>query len=224
MHFITHPLSHCCVLSMHPFIHLSLHHSYPSLSSPSHFLSLLSLQEHSDLSSASTCWYPYEELHHPQSSSSTATTGPQPHAGHAPPGQLPGPATVEAKRRPVGDAAPPLGALPPVTAGDGAVFKVTDVNESPWKQHGEINQLGFVGGGEKLNTRPTENSDLNVTLIWRWRPWWWRWLTISKGHTHIYCTHFYMSSVCWGWVLKNYPTGQIILQQNFLGPFSICVE
>ncbi|XP_045925242.1 pleckstrin homology domain-containing family A member 1 isoform X1 [Micropterus dolomieu] len=121
--------------------------------------------EHNDLSSASTCWYPYEELHHPQSSSSTATAGPQPHAGHAPPGQLPGPATVEAKRRPVGDAAPPLGALPPVTAGDGAVFKVTEVNESPWKQHGEINQLGFVGGGEKLNTRPAENSDLNVTLI-----------------------------------------------------------
>ncbi|KAM9336705.1 pleckstrin homology domain-containing family A member 1-like [Symphorus nematophorus] len=121
--------------------------------------------------SSSTFYYPLDqELHYPQSSSGAAPAGAQPHAGHAPPGQLPGPAAVEAERRPVRDDAPPFGALPPVTAGDGAVFKVMEEEEngSPWKRHSEIARLGFGGGGgsgEELNSRTTENSDMQMTLI-----------------------------------------------------------
>ncbi|XP_036937511.1 pleckstrin homology domain-containing family A member 1 isoform X1 [Acanthopagrus latus] len=118
--------------------------------------------------SSSTFYYPLDqELHYPQSSSSATSSGPQPHTGHAPPGQLPGPASVEAERRPVRDDAPPIGALPPVAAGDGAVFKVTEEIESPWKRRSEIARLGFVDGdgGEQLNSRPTENSDLQMTMI-----------------------------------------------------------
>ncbi|XP_044034545.1 pleckstrin homology domain-containing family A member 1 isoform X3 [Siniperca chuatsi] len=117
--------------------------------------------------SSSTFYYPFEEIHHPQSSSSTAPSGPQPHTGYAPPGQLPGPASVEAEWRPVRDDTPPFGTVPPVAAGDGAVFKVTEENESQWKRRGEITRLGFVGsgGGEELNSRATENSDLKMTLI-----------------------------------------------------------
>lgn len=76
---------------------------------------------------------------------------------------------MEAERRPVGDDAPPVGALPPVAAGDGAVFEVTedDGHESPWKRRSKIAELGLVGsgGGEELNSRTTENSDIQMTLI-----------------------------------------------------------
>lgn len=172
---IMHPLSHPRVLSMQPLIHPSVHHSQPSFSSASHllFLFLLSPQERSDPSSpsptpSSTFYYQiHQELHQPQSSSSTASAGPQPHAGHAPPGQLPGPASLEAERRPVHDDAPPSGTLPPVAAGDGPVFKVMEENKSPWKRRREIARLGLVGsrGGDELNSCPTENSDLQITLI-----------------------------------------------------------
>ncbi|TMS21824.1 Pleckstrin homology domain-containing family A member 1, partial [Larimichthys crocea] len=99
--------------------------------------------DHSPTSS-STFYYPFDE-EHPQSSSGTASAGPEPHAGHPQPRQLPGPAPVEAERRPVGDDAPPVGALPPVAAGDGAVFEVTedDGHESPWKRRSKIAELGL---------------------------------------------------------------------------------
>lgn len=173
LHFfcIHHPSIESSLCSVHAPIHPSIIRNLLfCLSLP---LRLLSLQERSDYSSpsptsSSTFYYPLDpELHHPQSSSSTASAGPQPHTGHAPPGQLPGPAPVEAEWRPVRDDAPPLGALPPVTAGDGAVFQVVEENESPWKRRSEIARLGFVdsGGGEELKSRTTENSDLQMTLI-----------------------------------------------------------
>lgn len=154
--------------SLHPSVIHNRLSLLPLTSSPPS-----SLQERSDHSSpsptsSSTFYYPLDqELHYPQSSSSATSAGPQPHAGHAPPGQLPGSASVEAERRPVRDDAPPFGALPPVAAGDGAVFKVTEEIESPWKRRSEIARLGFVDGdgGEQLNSRPTENSDLHMTLI-----------------------------------------------------------
>ncbi len=175
LHFssIHHPSIESSLCSLYASIHPSIIHNH--FSSASHFLFplLLSLQERSDHSSpsptsSSTFYYPLDlELQHPQSSSSTASAGPQPHTGHAPPGQLPGPASVEAEWRPVSDDAPPFGALPSVAAGDGAVFKVMEENESPWKRRSEIARLGFVdsGGGEELKSRTTENSDLQMTLI-----------------------------------------------------------
>lgn len=114
--------------------------------------------------SSSIFYYPLEpELQFPQSSSSAASADPQPHTGHAPAGQLHGPASMAA----VCDDAPPFGALPPVAAGDGAVFKVTEEDESPWKRRSEIARLGFVGSGdgEELDSRTTENSDLQMTLM-----------------------------------------------------------
>ncbi|KAL7371717.1 hypothetical protein ABVT39_004003 [Epinephelus coioides] len=125
--------------------------------------------ERSELSSPSpisysTFYYPCdEEPHHPQSSSE----GPQLHSGHAPPGQLPGLAPVEAERRSVGDDAPAAGTLTPVAAGDGAVFEVTELDKSPWKRRSEIARLGLVDGDgeEELNSRTTENSDMQITLI-----------------------------------------------------------
>ncbi len=67
----------------------------------------------------------------------------------------------------VSDDAPPFGALPPVAAGDGAVFKVTEEEESPGKRRSEVARLGFVGSGdgEELDSRTTENSDLQMTLM-----------------------------------------------------------
>ncbi|XP_029312101.1 pleckstrin homology domain-containing family A member 1 isoform X1 [Cottoperca gobio] len=128
--------------------------------------------EHSDYSppspTSSTFYYPFEpELQPPQSSSGTASAGPQLHSGHAPPGQLPGPAPVEAEWRPACDDALTFGALPPVAAGDGAVVEVAEEEESPWKRRSEIARLGFVGsgGGEELNSRTTKTSDLQMTLI-----------------------------------------------------------
>lgn len=118
--------------------------------------------------SSSTFYYPVEEeLHYPQSSSGAPSAGPQLHTGHAPPGQLPGSAPVEAERRPDRDGAPAFGALPPVAAGDGAVVEVTEENGSPWKRRSEMARLGFVGsgGGQELNSRTTEKSDLQMTLI-----------------------------------------------------------
>ncbi|XP_039644657.1 pleckstrin homology domain-containing family A member 1-like isoform X1 [Perca fluviatilis] len=133
-------------------------------------------KERSDHSSSSptsysTFYYPCgPEPHHPQSSSVGATARPQLHAGHAPPGQLRGPAPVEAKRRPDRDDASPVGALPPVAAGDAALFQITeedDDDESPWKQHSEMAQWGFAGsrGGDQLNSQTTENTDRQITLI-----------------------------------------------------------
>ncbi|KAI3365523.1 hypothetical protein L3Q82_010134 [Scortum barcoo] len=131
--------------------------------------------DHSDYSSpsptsSSTFYYPLKPELQPPQSPSAASAGPQPHAGHAPPGQLPGPAPVEAERRPVCDDAPPSGTLPPVAAGDGAVLKVMEEeNQSLWKRRSEVARMGFVdwrrrrGGAEK--SRTTENSDLQITLI-----------------------------------------------------------
>ncbi|XP_070708460.1 pleckstrin homology domain-containing family A member 1-like isoform X1 [Pempheris klunzingeri] len=116
--------------------------------------------------SCSTFYYPLDQdLYRPQSSSSAPPTGPQPDPGHAPPGQLSGAASVEAEWRPVRDDAPPFGALPPVAAGDGAVLKVTEENESPWKRRSEIARMGLDGDGEEQNSRTTDSSDLQMTLI-----------------------------------------------------------
>ncbi|XP_069373650.1 pleckstrin homology domain-containing family A member 1 isoform X2 [Paralichthys olivaceus] len=117
--------------------------------------------------SSSTFYYPLEqELHYPQSSSRRSSEGSQPHAGHAPAGQLPGPASVEAERSPVRDGAPPSGTLPPVTAGDGAVVKVTE-DQSPWKRRSEMGGVELVGsrGEEELNCCTPEKSDPQITLI-----------------------------------------------------------
>lgn len=72
---------------------------------------------------------------------------------------------MEAEWRPVCDDARPLGALPTVAAGDGAVLKVTN-NDMLLP---EFAQLRFVsgggGGGEEMNLHTTEKSDLQVTII-----------------------------------------------------------
>ncbi|XP_078134814.1 pleckstrin homology domain-containing family A member 1-like isoform X2 [Sander vitreus] len=118
--------------------------------------------------SSSTFYYPSgPEPHHPQCSSIGASARPQLHAGHAPPGQLRGPAPVEAEQRPDRVDAPPFGALPPVAAGDAALFQITEEDDSPWKQHSEMARRGFAGsrGGEELNSRTTENTDRQMTLI-----------------------------------------------------------
>ncbi|KAG8008863.1 Pleckstrin-like proteiny domain-containing family A member 1 [Nibea albiflora] len=111
--------------------------------------------------SSSTFYYPFDE-EHSQSSSGTASAGPEPHTGLPQPRQLPGPAPVEAERRPVGDDAPPVGTLPPIAAGDGAVFEVTEDggHGSPWKR-----RLVGSGGGEELNSHTTEKADIQMTLI-----------------------------------------------------------
>ncbi|XP_031699717.1 pleckstrin homology domain-containing family A member 1 isoform X1 [Anarrhichthys ocellatus] len=109
--------------------------------------------------SSSTFYYPDQDLPHSQPSA-----GPQLRAGLPPAGELPGPAPVEAERRPLRDDAPPLGALPPVTAGDGAVAKVTE-DQWPWKPHSEMGFNGGGGGEEELNSRTTEKSDMQMTLI-----------------------------------------------------------
>ncbi|KAF3704070.1 Pleckstrin -like proteiny domain-containing family A member 1 [Channa argus] len=90
--------------------------------------------EHSDHSSSSPKpssnfylqpTYPLQqELQHPASSA-----GSQPQPGHAPAGQLPGHASVEAKQCPVRDDASACGALSPVAAGNGAVHKVITEEE-----------------------------------------------------------------------------------------------
>ncbi|CAJ1081363.1 pleckstrin homology domain-containing family A member 1-like isoform X1 [Xyrichtys novacula] len=102
------------------------------------------------------------------SSSGASSAGPEPQFGPAPPGELPGPAALEAERRPVGDGAPPYGSVPPFSAGDGANYKVKEEeSESPWKRRSEIAQLSFVrgDGDEELNSHTTEESDLQITLI-----------------------------------------------------------
>ncbi|XP_029383628.1 pleckstrin homology domain-containing family A member 1 isoform X1 [Echeneis naucrates] len=106
--------------------------------------------------SSSIFYYPLDEnLLFPPPPSGAPPAGAQPHTGHAPPGQLPGPASVEAERRPVRDDAPPYGALPPVAAGDGADLKVMVAvgDESLWKRRSKMAQLGLVGGEgeEELN-------------------------------------------------------------------------
>ncbi|KAK2820140.1 hypothetical protein Q5P01_023099 [Channa striata] len=139
--------------------------------------------------------YPLEqELHHPQCTTGSPSAGSQPLPGHAPAGQLPGHATVEAKWRPVRDDAHACGALTPVPAGDGAVHKVTKeeelsgnaaviLQESPPQpppsdgsappHHGLV--VGEGGGSanasgsprhrrEELNTHTAE-SDLQVSII-----------------------------------------------------------
>ncbi|XP_034564577.1 pleckstrin homology domain-containing family A member 1-like isoform X1 [Notolabrus celidotus] len=120
-------------------------------------------------SSASVFYYPLdEESHLAQSSSGASSAGLEPHPGPAPPGELPGPAPVEAERRPVGDDAPPFGSVAPVPAGDGADFQVRGESESPWKRRSEVAaQLSFVRGegDEEPNSRTTESSDLQITLI-----------------------------------------------------------
>ncbi|XP_028424210.1 pleckstrin homology domain-containing family A member 1 isoform X1 [Perca flavescens] len=131
--------------------------------------------ERSDHSSSSptsysTFYYPCgPEPHHPQSSSVGASARPQLHAGHPPPGQLRGPAPMEAKRCPDRDDAPPVGALPPVAAGDAALFQITEEeeDESLWKRHSEMARRGFAGsrGGDQLNSHTTENTDRQITLI-----------------------------------------------------------
>ncbi|XP_069016027.1 pleckstrin homology domain-containing family A member 1 isoform X1 [Embiotoca jacksoni] len=106
---------------------------------------------------SSTFYFPLElqpELHLPQSGSE----GAQPRAGLPAPGQLPGSPAVEAERRSVRDGAPPPSTLPPVAAGDGAVFQVTE--EESWRSRDEIEEE------EELNRqRPTEKSDMQMTLI-----------------------------------------------------------
>ncbi|KAM6898617.1 pleckstrin homology domain-containing family A member 1-like isoform 2-T2 [Lycodopsis pacificus] len=109
--------------------------------------------------SSSTFYYPDQDLLHPQPSA-----GPQLRAGLPPAGELPGPAAVEAERRPLRDDAPPLGALPPLAAGDGAVAKVTE-GRSPWKRRSEMGFNGGGGGEEELNGRTTEKSDMQMSLI-----------------------------------------------------------
>ncbi|XP_028287691.1 pleckstrin homology domain-containing family A member 1 isoform X2 [Parambassis ranga] len=122
----------------------------------------------SPTSTSSTFYYSLDqESQHPQSSSSssgTTSAGAQPNAGHTPPGQLPGPPPMEAKRRPVSDDAPAFGTLPPLPAGDGATFKVTTEEEEEELQWGslvKISQLGL----EEVNRLPTEDSDMQLTLI-----------------------------------------------------------
>lgn len=172
---IIHPLSHAVFC---PRSHSSTcppSFTRLSLSSVSHHLSLflLSPQERGDPYSpspapSSTFYYQVDqELHQPHSSFSAAPEGPQPYAGHAPAGQLPGPASLEAERHPVRDDAPPLSTLPPVAAGDGPVLKVMEEETSPWKRRSEVDGLGLVGsgGGAELRGCTTENSDLQMTLI-----------------------------------------------------------
>ncbi|XP_050922342.1 pleckstrin homology domain-containing family A member 1 isoform X5 [Lates calcarifer] len=119
--------------------------------------------------SSSTFYYSLDqEPYHPQSSSGALSAGSQPHAGHAPAGQLPGPASMEVEQCPVGDDAPAPGALPPVAAGDGAVLKVTKgEDESLWKRRSGAAELGFLGSGgeEELNRCTTEISNLHITLM-----------------------------------------------------------
>nr|XP_020482355.2 pleckstrin homology domain-containing family A member 1-like isoform X1 [Labrus bergylta] len=116
-------------------------------------------------SSGSIFYYPLcEDPHLPQSSSNPPSAGHEPHSGPAP-GELPGPAPVEAEWRPVGDVAPSFGSISAVTAGDGANIKVKEESESPWKRRSEIAQLSSVGGDEELNSRTTETSDIQITLI-----------------------------------------------------------
>ncbi|XP_068610356.1 pleckstrin homology domain-containing family A member 1 isoform X3 [Brachionichthys hirsutus] len=126
--------------------------------------------DHPPLSPASSSNFFYacdEELQNPQSSSNTASAGPQPHTGHPAAGQLPEPAPMEAKWRPVSDDAAPIDALPPFAAGDSADFQVAEENESPWKRRSKLSKMEIVGndGGEELGSHITEKSDLQVTLI-----------------------------------------------------------
>lgn len=76
---------------------------------------------------------------------------------------------MEAERHPVGDGAPPPGALPPVAAGDGAAVKVRAKHEeeSPWKRRSEMArlELGSRSNAEELNDLAAEKSDLQMTLI-----------------------------------------------------------
>ncbi|XP_041670979.1 pleckstrin homology domain-containing family A member 1 isoform X1 [Cheilinus undulatus] len=118
--------------------------------------------------SASIFYYPLDaEPQLPQPSSDPSSAGHEPHSGPAaPPGELPGPAAMAAERCPVGYAAPPLGSISAVTAGDGADFEVREV-DLPWKRRSEVAQLSFVdsGGSEEPNGRTTEKPDLQITLI-----------------------------------------------------------
>ncbi|XP_076005770.1 pleckstrin homology domain-containing family A member 1 isoform X1 [Genypterus blacodes] len=120
--------------------------------------------------SSSTFYYPIDqELPYPQSSTSSSSAGAQPHAGHAPPRRLPGPAAVEAEWHPDGDGAPAAGAIPPVAAGDGAAVKVRAEGEhdSPWKRRSEVARLrrGSSSDSEELDDLATKESDLQMTLI-----------------------------------------------------------
>lgn len=162
---------HLLVSIHHPSICL-IHLSHSPPLRLTHSSSSLSLQERSNhsppspTSTSSTFYYSLDqESQHPQSSSSsssgTASAGAQPNAGHAPPGQLPGPPPMEAERRPVGGDAPAFGTLPPLPAGDGAAFKVTTEEELQWRSIVRISQLGL----EEVNRLPTEDSDMQLTLI-----------------------------------------------------------
>ncbi|KAK5851303.1 hypothetical protein PBY51_002106 [Eleginops maclovinus] len=122
----------------------------------------------SPTSTSSTFYYSLDtEPPHPEPPSGPSSAGPQLHAGHAPPGQFPRSAAVEAERRAAGDDAAAFCALPPVAAGDGAVLQVAEEDQSPWKRRSEIVRQGFAGSDsdEELNSRTMEKPDLQMTLI-----------------------------------------------------------
>ncbi|XP_034413938.1 pleckstrin homology domain-containing family A member 1-like [Cyclopterus lumpus] len=108
--------------------------------------------------SSSTFYYSDQELH------PGASAGPQLQAGHPPVGPLPVPAAVEAKRDDDDDdddAPPPAALPPPVAAGDVAVAEVTEEN----RHRGNARPRSVGGGEEELNSRATEKSDMQITLI-----------------------------------------------------------
>ncbi|CAN9508856.1 unnamed protein product [Ophioblennius macclurei] len=124
--------------------------------------------EHSDNSSpsptSSSIFYyslgpePPSSASSSSSSSSCGSAGAQPDAGPAA-GRLPGPPAVEAERRAVGDGAPPVGAVPPLAAGDAAAIQVTGQEEA-WRRHGGLHQQE-----EEARRRPADQTDLQMTLM-----------------------------------------------------------
>lgn len=114
--------------------------------------------------SCSTFYYPIEP--DTVSAASSCPAGPQPPAGAASAGELPGPPAVETEWRPVRLKTPPLSTLPPVPAGGGPASRVT---EELWKQHREVTRKGSVSSEEAeevLNSRAADCSDLEMTLMW----------------------------------------------------------
>ncbi|XP_041830202.1 pleckstrin homology domain-containing family A member 1 isoform X1 [Melanotaenia boesemani] len=87
----------------------------------------------------------------------SSSAGAQPNAGHASPGQLPGPPPVEAQRRSVDGGAAPVHAVPPVAAGDGAVLQVMEVDALP-REHSS-------NGETQPSGRPPQNFDKQMTLM-----------------------------------------------------------
>ena len=124
--------------SIHPSSSPPVH---PSLLPLTPSLSVSSLQERSDHSPQAPCSTFYLQIEpeprHFQPPGA-APARPQPHAGHSSPGQLPGSAPLEAERGRARDGAPPFSALPPVAAGDGALFKVMEKNQSPWQRRRRV--------------------------------------------------------------------------------------